>query len=365
MRGDHIILVFKAKDIIKSLLAIVFYYSGIFHLIRIWHYLSGKRLTVLTLHRVANEKRELKIGGLPTITISAENFERLLKFIKKHYRIIFLAEYLEIVNGRKKPRAHCLMISFDDAYKEMVSNVLPILNKYDLTAILFIPTAAVDDGGFFWWDAAFELLAGSENCDRLVQQFMQRKPANNMCSNIIRELIPKPKQARTQAIYNLMEVLQYSSEIQRQEFINNIMEMYDEFGKAKFRISKILDWHEIDELQKAGIELGSHTKNHRFLSTIPAKDVKYELTESKRQLEDRFHIPINSFAYPGGKYSAETVSLVKEAGFACAFTSDTGLNSFHDDVFTLKRINIWDREVTGGIGKFSKAITAWSLFLKG
>ena len=51
---------------------------------------------------------------------------------------------------------------------------------------------------------------------------------------------------------------------------------------------KMLTWTQIREMQDSGvIEFGSHTMRHRNLAALPLDEVRWELVESKRRLEDK------------------------------------------------------------------------------
>ncbi|TRZ81139.1 polysaccharide deacetylase family protein [bacterium] len=65
-------------------------------------------------------------------------------------------------------------------------------------------------------------------------------------------------------------------------------------------------------------EIGSHTINHPRLTEIPLNSARYEITESKRRLENTLKQPVTSFAYPFGFYNKSLGNLVKEAGYTCA-----------------------------------------------
>ena len=60
-----------------------------------------------------------------------------------------------------------------------------------------------------------------------------------------------------------------------------------------------LSLEEIREMSEHGIEFGSHTLNHKLLHRIPLDEVKFEIEESKRQIEALLGKPCKVFAYPG------------------------------------------------------------------
>lgn len=349
------------KSLLKILIATLFYYSGLFLIVKLWNYMSGKRLTILTFHRITNEQPS-RIGGLPSISLSLMNFESLINFVLKHYIVISQQEYLEFIRKGKKMRANYLILSFDDAYKEVQENALVILKKYKLPAIIFVPTGIIDDGGIFWWDAAYGLLSSSRD-DPQVREYLNAQPESDSIRTL-KNITSTSKSTRDQAIYDFLEKMQNFSEDLRQEYVDCILKMYDEIGLSKFHISTVLDWQGIQELCHAGIEVGSHTRNHRFLSTLSSDEITAELVESKSQLEKHTGLPVTSFAYPGGKYNDQVIRLVKKVGYVCAFSADSGINRFQDRMYNLRRINIWDYNVSGSFSKFSKAHTAWTLFFR-
>jgi len=82
-------------------------------------------------------------------------------------------------------------------------------------------------------------------------------------------------------------------------------------------INKQLSAEEIRHIAEVH-EIGSHTVNHPRLTEVTLSSARYELTESKRQLEQTLKQPVTSFAYPFGFYNSSLGDLVKEAGYACA-----------------------------------------------
>ena len=80
-----------------------------------------------------------------------------------------------------------------------------------------------------------------------------------------------------------------------------------------------MSWQEITNIQKSGlIEIGSHTFNHLSLPSQTSAVQRDEIIRSKKILEDKLGIKINSFAYPYGKLDESLINMVKEAGYTNA-----------------------------------------------
>jgi len=93
---------------------------------------------------------------------------------------------------------------------------------------------------------------------------------------------------------------------------------------------------QLQTLMGAGMTIGSHTCSHVALSSIdnPSK-LREELTGSKAWLEERLRVPINTFAYPYGSYSAAVASAVEASGYRTARTFDIGAHHTRNRLATL------------------------------
>lgn len=89
---------------------------------------------------------------------------------------------------------------------------------------------------------------------------------------------------------------------------------------------------QIDEMAASGMEIGSHTLNHLDLSKIGSLLAKDQIVDSKQGAE--------VFCYPSGKYTATTVQLVKDAGYAAAVTTKGGVANQDSSLFELPRLRI-------------------------
>lgn len=96
------------------------------------------------------------------------------------------------------------------------------------------------------------------------------------------------------------------------------------------RARNLLTLPQIREMQKYGVEFGSHTLTHPFLPEIPDEQLCCEVAESKRRLEDALGAEVTSFAYPYGGVDRRVRSAVAEAGYKLAFTTLPGPNWWND-----------------------------------
>jgi peptidoglycan/xylan/chitin deacetylase (PgdA/CDA1 family) len=106
-------------------------------------------------------------------------------------------------------------------------------------------------------------------------------------------------------------------------------------GRANY-----LTWAEIKNLQCAGIEIGSHTKNHIDLKTADTGRQTQEIAGSKKALEEHLGVPVKSFCYPTGTYNEITPQLVKEAGYTSAVTVAYGQATSKNNLYLIPRVRV-------------------------
>ncbi len=94
---------------------------------------------------------------------------------------------------------------------------------------------------------------------------------------------------------------------------------------------------EMVEMQRDGMSFGSHTCNHFDLTKLPEAGAIFEISESKKILEELFASPILFFAYPGGAFNSKIVNITMDAGYLGAFSVLSPAINTIDDRFWLFR----------------------------
>ena len=102
----------------------------------------------------------------------------------------------------------------------------------------------------------------------------------------------------------------------------------------------MLNWHEIHEMKRWGIEFGAHTCTHPDLTLIPSHHVKTEVCHSKAIIEDILGTPVYCFAYPFGRYNHQVRNIVQET-FSCASSDRLGLINKNSDLYALERVDAY------------------------
>ncbi|HFU3730119.1 TPA: polysaccharide deacetylase family protein [Streptococcus suis] len=116
---------------------------------------------------------------------------------------------------------------------------------------------------------------------------------------------------------------------------NNVITGFTEYEQAGH-----LTIEQIKEMQAAGLSFQGHTVNHPDLEYSTIETQTEELTTSKAYLDSQLQQNTIAIAYPGGRYSADTVALTEQAGYKLGVTTNNGLASASDGLLTLNRVRI-------------------------
>ena len=186
-----------------------------------------------------------------------------------------------------------ILLTFDDGFNNNFTNVLPVIEKYEIPAIFFITTQHV------------------------------AKPNEWLH-------FAKTKIHRLQKEHNSIHSKDNISDWFDGISIKNLKEMAD---------SSI-------------IEIGSHTISHPLLTETSADQIENELVLSRTFLEGIIKKPVKYFAYPSGNYNSLVISKVREAGYEAAFGIDK-INHLGHPIYEIPRIGIYSSELSYLYAKFS------------
>lgn len=103
-------------------------------------------------------------------------------------------------------------------------------------------------------------------------------------------------------------------------------------------VERLMDPAQVRAWIAAGQEIGGHTCTHPRLTELSLDQAREEITAGKKQLEDRFGVPVEHFCYPYGDWNPAVRDLVGEAGYQSACTTETGVNSSGLRPFELQRL---------------------------
>lgn len=217
--------------------------------------ISEARIPCLLYHHVGMPAQ----GAWPQLTVSPTIFAGQMHWLA-HLRFtpITTAELLDSRRGVRPLPSRPVLLTFDDAYSDLITFAFPVLQRHRFPATIFVVTGHI--GGSNEWDVA----AG------------------------------RPRR-------------------------------------------QLMSGEQIREWAARGLEFGAHSQTHPNLGACTASQLEQEIAGSRRDLEQLLDQPVETFAYPFGKYDERTRACVQRS-FSAAFTCDTGLNDSQTDLLALRRM---------------------------
>lgn len=288
---------------------------GVPKLLRLY---KGNQLTILSLHRISDEEDYFFDPIKPLA------FEKLVKYVLKHYTVISFSDLAEI----KKPSAKPLLIlSFDDGYYDFYEHALPILDKYKLASNHNIVNDCANTNAIIW-------------TQRLNYIFNHCRENNIKPDFGINDLDCAEFGSDTFWIKYYLKVFKRLLQLPKTERMKPIIEKENRLSLApKYRM---MGWKEIVECSKHRVEIGSHTYTHDVVSTIADKEtLEFELVKSKNETEERVGKPVDILALPNGRGNEAVNEIVRRVGYKYLLCN----NEITDSIFAAgnEELNVFDR----------------------
>jgi peptidoglycan/xylan/chitin deacetylase (PgdA/CDA1 family) len=125
---------------------------------------------------------------------------------------------------------------------------------------------------------------------------------------------------------------------------------YIQQQNQSFKGMNCLSWNEVRELQRAGMQFGSHTVTHPVLKQISHSELETELRRSKQTIEQELGDAVTSFAYPYAfpeedrEFSHRLRGALEGAGYQNGVSTVIGSTHSLEEKFFMKRLpaNSWD-----------------------
>src|SRR5436190_17469882 len=120
---------------------------------------------VVTYHGVVPGGYEVRDAVLDGHLVTAEAFTRQIQLLKNNYNIISPQEFLQWCEGECELPRRSVLLTCDDGLINTLTDMLPIIRKFDLPFLFFVTGASVLDRSLtLWYEQLYLwLLRGGSN----------------------------------------------------------------------------------------------------------------------------------------------------------------------------------------------------------
>jgi len=311
---------------------------------------------VACYHRVVSDYEEAAKNAIPALLTSTRMFEQHLNWIGKHYRVVGLDE-LEAARtseslNKGKPLA---AITFDDGYRDFLTQALPILESKGMPSAVFVVTDLVGTNSLQVHDELYLLLSESSK---------QGIVSNDAWAGYLSDMVTESLGGNASFgktllvghdVFGITRVL--LERLSREQIANLLVVMRRSISMDAVDLEPFLSltWEMLRSLSRKGVTVGSHSKSHPLLSGESPASIVAELQQSRQCLEKQLGMAVNHLAYPDGAFNAEVVSAAKLAGYKNAYTICNHQSSDAPQL-TVPRLVQWERSAVTVAGAFAPNI---------
>lgn len=283
---------------------------------------------ILGYHRLADP--ETAAGGdLHAMCVSPAAFRAQMRMLSEVGYPVALSVLLRALDAGRSVRG-MIVVTFDDAYEDVLTIALPELEHLQIPATVFF--VAGQAGRPFWWDRLSELFAGADTS----LPFRIEVGGSQFAWTGVGSF-----QELRVRLHRALRVL---DESERDRVLERLANVWQVAPAAD--LPRPLNDEEARTLVRSDcIEAGAHSVSHPPLAEILPRRAEVEIVRSREMLRDVLGREVDAFSYPHGSRNDLTDRFVKRAGFTSACQSFEDSVHPSSDVFGLPRV--WVRDHSG------------------
>jgi len=313
----------------------------------------GGSALVLLYHRVTHRERDPQL-----LTVTPEHFDAQMAVLAERHHVVPLSELVEGIRGGRVPD-RAIAITFDDGYADNLLDAAPILARHAVPATFYVSSGFVEEGRPFWCDEVERLVlapgtlprSGRLSAGDVALSFdlggfshYTAEQARLDAPWTVLDPATNPRQALYAELCAFVRPLPVA---QQTELLARLREAAG-VADASPAADRPLSPEEVVALDSIeGLRIGGHTRSHVLLSGQPVAEQRGEIEADRGALDRICGRPIESFSYPFGglgDYSAETVAILRAAGYTHACANHVGVVKPWTDPFRIPRniVRDWD-----------------------
>lgn len=274
-------------------------------------------LRILAYHRVLES---IESPGfyfdLDLVSASAERFRAQMTLIRRRFHPLRFEELIACLDKGRRPPPRAVLVTFDDGYDDNYRVAFPILRELDLSAMFFVSTGHVNSGLPYAFDWLVHML-----CTTPATRF--DAPELGLDGSLPASIAERRVLAAT-----VLDRIKALDDAAQSAFIARLEREWGLRRSSGHADCRPMSWDQLREMQRGGMEIGSHGVDHRMLAKLPVDRLATEVNESKAMIERELGVPAQAMSYPVGgadAFDAGVIAAVRSAGFrlACSYIAGT------------------------------------------
>lgn len=265
------------------------------------------------------------------ITVGTENFRRHIEYLRENYLILSAKDLVGYTGSE-----NAVAITFDDGYEDFHTNVIPIINEYNVPVTLFVTTCILNEDNEFWMTRLSELIFGDHEEKQIEIILIGQKYRLSLIDA-----------NETFSAYSfLRNVCMKANANERKEIIDSIELQLYKHGEGRKALS-ISQMREI--VDNPLVYIGAHSVSHSSLGFLSEEYAEKEIAESIQELEKISNRKVELFSYPYGTkidFNNVTENILKKYDIKLAFTTEFRNVSENENYLRIPRCFVDDKDIT-------------------
>jgi peptidoglycan/xylan/chitin deacetylase (PgdA/CDA1 family) len=258
--------------------------------------MPNENVRIFLFHRISPVK------DLPGRNTSPELFNQVLDYLDKKYSVIALEEYF--FRERLKLPKQPVIITIDGSYRELTEYALPLLEKYDMPATIFISTECVDQEMPSWSDLIDFLFAKTSRLSAEKPPFKVEFSIKSKWEN---------QRARLNYAKYLKKHIQSLSIKDRWQIIKFYISQFDDVAlPEKFSMT----WEELKAVKALGFEIGAHIIMDSFPATVfEESQLEFALRNSASTIREQLGNTPSAVSFSINRNNSKIKNLIHRTGY--------------------------------------------------
>lgn len=321
-------------------------------------------LTIPCYHRVLPGDLRRR-SAFPDLALTPEAFAAHVRFCRRHYDCLTLAEAMGRFETRRQTARPILCLTFDDGYWDNFEYARDILNEHGLHATFFVISGLVGAESSPWYD---RLAAAITHLRQASTPDARTLDGDDPAGAFLAERLTSGNPLSAAEVVRSVKCLPSD---EREAVVDRACAAASAAGWKDDGGDRLMTSEQLRQLADDGHEVASHTQSHPILTQLAPDRLAQELVGSRSELEALLGRPVVSLAYPNGDHDEAVVFAARQAGYHYAVATLPGVNPIGTDPLRLRRVHLSQERTSRPSGECSTnllelelAAVADSLFLR-
>jgi peptidoglycan/xylan/chitin deacetylase (PgdA/CDA1 family) len=239
----------------------------------------------------------------PRVQVDLRTFAEQMRLLAECRTPLGVPELVSAMARRRVPR-HSVVVTFDDGYLDTLTVAAPILERYGIPAMLYLPTDYISRSEPQW-------------VDRLHHAILRRTKDRLVLSGATHDLRNAEVLGRVRTV--LERTLMRNSLAERDALFESVE---GQLRPPKMPTRLTMTWDDVRTLQKRHprFDVGIHTAEHTDMTSRPVNVLRDELVRAQSVLHGELGRNAWHFSFPYSRDDEASQHLVRTLGYESAVT---------------------------------------------